>query len=241
MLSRILSLPEFSRSAILSFASVRQQKQLQEFARYAAGKKIVHISATAKGGGVAELLKSLIPYLRAFGIAADWYAIDSQRVPQDFFHITNRFHNAFQGLPDEFTKEEWSIYEDVNSAISQELDAIPYDIAVIHDFQPAGAIAFRKKHLPSVLQIHMDTSHTREALRSQVFPIVTAYDQIVFSNRAFVFNELPKERVRVFQPAIDPLAAKQNIIPAQKAKKELSKFGISPMGPLIVQVSRFDI
>jgi len=41
-------------------------------ARSLQGKHIVHVNSTSQGGGVAEILSSLVPLMNDVGIETDW-------------------------------------------------------------------------------------------------------------------------------------------------------------------------
>lgn len=63
-------------------------------ARRLHGLRVVNISSTFYGGGVAEILSSLTLLQRALGIRADWRLIQGS---PDFFSVTKKLHNALQG------------------------------------------------------------------------------------------------------------------------------------------------
>ncbi|MBC8184887.1 glycosyl transferase family 1, partial [candidate division KSB1 bacterium] len=58
------------------------------------GKRIIHINSTLYGGGVAEILNSLVPLMNDVGLDAGWRIL---RGAPEFFSITKKFHNALQG------------------------------------------------------------------------------------------------------------------------------------------------
>jgi len=201
----------------------------------------VHISATAIGGGVAEILQSLIPYLRSLGIESDWYVINPL-VGKNFFDITNKFHNSLQGANIRITSKEWGKYKEINEKIAKELEGIDCDVLVINDPQPllAGKLAHSKKH--KIYISHIDTSAAQDALWGKVYPLIQSYHRIIFSNKNFMHGSLSKHKVRVFTPAIDPLAPKQKLVNYEKARQYLKKIGgIPAVVSLVAQVSRFDM
>ena len=59
------------------FLSPKESVDLKSLAKKLTGKKIIHINATAQGGGVAEILQSLVPLQRSMGIDADWFSINA--------------------------------------------------------------------------------------------------------------------------------------------------------------------
>ncbi len=58
------------------------------------GARILQINATPYGGGVSELLRSVIPIYRDLGADAHWQVIFGD---DRFFQVTKSFHNALQG------------------------------------------------------------------------------------------------------------------------------------------------
>lgn len=205
------------------------------------GKRVVHINATAEGGGVAEILQSLITYLRALGIEGDWYVINP-KIGNSFFSVTNKIHDAMQGAAVKITGKEWKEYERTSKLIAGELDKIDCDVLVINDPQPllAGCRSHLNKH--KIYFSHIDTSAVFGPVWKKLFPCIASYRRIVFSNRDFVNGDLPRRKVKIFTPAIDPLSPKQKIVALNEARLYLKKHGGIPVDcPLIVQVSRFDI
>ncbi|MBI2626695.1 MAG: glycosyltransferase [Parcubacteria group bacterium] len=241
VLQKVIIKGKIKPEEFLKFVLPKQKKALLDVAEKIRGKRVVHINAAAIGGGVAEILQSLIPYLRSLGIESDWYVINPL-VGKDFFEITNKFHNSLQGANIRITSKEWGKYKEINEKIAKELEGIDCDVLVINDPQPllAGKLAHSKKH--KVYISHIDTSTAHDALWGRVYPLIQGYHRIIFSNKNFVHGSLSKRKVRVFTPAIDPLAPKQKLINYGKARRYLKKFGGIPAGvPLVVQVSRFDM
>ncbi|MBI3092745.1 MAG: glycosyltransferase [Candidatus Levybacteria bacterium] len=229
------------RADFLRFMPARQEKELLKQAFYLRGKRIVHINAVANGGGVAEILTSLIPYLRSLGVESDWYFINPN-VGKKFFEITNKIHNALQGASIKVSRQEWAEYERVSRFIAAELDKIDCDILVANDPQIllAGHYAHLTKH--KIYFSHIDTSSVFKPVWKKLLPAIKVYHRIVFSNRGFINGSLPRRKIRIFTPAIDPLAPKQKIVPKKEARLYLEKHGGIPKNcHLIAQISRFDI
>lgn len=240
MLKKIEIKKQINPKDFLKFVPVKQKKELLEAAKSMRGKRVVHVNATALGGGVAEILKSLIPYLKSLDIQSDWYVIDPS-AGNEFFTITNKIHNVLQGIPLKISAEEWKLYKKINLKIAEELEKIDCDVLVIHDPQPllAGYYAHRDKH--KIYFSHIDTSSAHKPFWKKFLKYIGAYRRVVFSNRDFVHNSLLKRKINIFTPAIDPLSQKQKIVPRSKARKYLKKYGLPPNCPLIIQVSRFDV
>jgi trehalose synthase len=241
MITQVSPKKRIKSREFLKFLSLAQKRELFLRTKALKGKKIVHVNATAQGGGVAELLQSAIPYMQSLGVDASWYAIDPEKAGKAFFAFTNNLHNALQGSPFECSKNNWKTYEEINKQIAQDLDGMDYTILVIHDPQPLAAVTFLANKRPAVCVIHIDTSVSNAAAWKKIQPYIALSDRVLFSNKKFVHPSISQEKVRIFAPAIDPLARKQEIVSIEKARAYLSRFGILPDGPLLAQVSRFDV
>ncbi|MBI2063798.1 MAG: glycosyltransferase [Candidatus Yanofskybacteria bacterium] len=241
MLKKVLINRQVKPRDFLKFVAPKQKAELLKVAAAMRGKRVVHVSATAIGGGVAEILNGLIPYLRSLGIESDWYTINP-RVGKRFFTITNKLHNSLQGSPVKLTEREWNEYEKVNKRIAGNLEMIDCDILAINDPQPLGAGVFAHLNKHKIYISHIDTSSAFKPVWRKVLPLINNYHRAVFSNRAFINGAILKNKVRVFTPAIDPLVVKQTVVSRTAARRYLKRYGGVPKNrPLIAQVSRFDI
>jgi len=241
ILEKVIIKKQIKPADFLKFMPAAQKRELLKQAAFLRGKRVVHINATAVGGGVAEMLKSLIPYLRALGVESDWYSIIPE-AGKDFFETTNKIHNALQGAPIWISGKEWTKYKQINRRIAAELDKMDCDILVINDPQPLLAGCYSRSKKPKIYFNHIDTSRVYEPVWKKLLPCVNSYQKIVFSNSDFINGDLARSRIKIFAPAIDPLTPKQKIVPKKQARFYLKKHGGIPANyPLMVQVSRFDI
>jgi trehalose synthase len=211
---------------------------LREQARQLKGARILHVNATAYGGGVSELLRSSVPLLRDLGLEVDWKVITGH---PDFFRATKALHNGLQGgrqPPTESEREAWLACAEENASA---LDG-GYDYIVIHDPQPAGLAAAhgRKDGVRWVWRCHIDTSEPNLETWAFLRPYLAEFDAAVFTMPEFVPPDLPVPRVRTIPPAIDPLSPKNFELSAGTARQILQWIGVALEGPLVTQVSRFD-
>ena len=61
------------------------------------GRTFWTVNSTARGGGVAEMLRSLVGYVRGAGLDMRWVVMDGD---DEFFRVTKRLHNRLHGADD---------------------------------------------------------------------------------------------------------------------------------------------
>ena len=220
-----------------SLTSKELFSQIQALAKDLKGLRVFHVNSTPRGGGVAEVLKSLVPLMRGVGLQAEWYTIPLQ---ESFFQTTKRLHNALQGKDFHFKQSQQKKYQRYLKRTARLLEDMKADIWVIHDPQPMGIISYLPSHSSFISRLHIDTSEPNPEAWQFISSFLKNYDRIIFSSKKFVRPGVPKDKVVVFPPAIDPLAAKNQPLSLTGARQILKNFGINPEQPLISQVSRFD-
>jgi len=201
-------------------------------------KTVVHINSTYQGGGVAEILNSLIILLNDVGVKTDWRVLHGDL---DFFTITKKFHNGLQGEEINLTSKKKEIYyiNNVNNAIFTHIN---HDVVVVHDPQPLPIITCYKKRQPWIWRCHIDISNPRRNLWDYLKMFILKYDGMIVSMDQFKEKRIP-ERVMpqyVIKPSIDPLNLKNKPISSSTISKYLMKAGLDEEKPIICQVSRFD-
>ncbi len=214
-------------------------RDIRERAADLRGARVPMVNATAQGGGVAEILDSLVPLLRGLGIDATWHVIP----PDDrFFALTKRIHNGLQGHAVELTDEDRAVYHEHTDRTAELMYRMNADAWVLHDPQPAG-IGPRlreRSNTPLVARVHIDTTAPHQPVWDFIHDFLTAYDRVVFHSREFIHDDVPEEQRVVFPPAIDPLSDKNTELSESEAERIVARFGIDTTRPLMVQVSRFD-
>ncbi len=210
---------------------------LREQARALHGARILHVNATAYGGGVSELLRSSVPLLRDLGLTVDWKVIGGR---QDFFRATKALHNALQGSSETLSEAERAAYLDCTRENAPLLDG-GHDFVVVHDPQPAALLSVHGRgDARWVWRCHIDTSEPNPDAWRFLRPFIADFDAAVFTMGEFVPPDLPVARVRTIAPAIDPLSPKNLDISERTASQILDWIGIDLPGRLVTQVSRFD-
>ncbi|MGB6838437.1 MAG: glycosyltransferase [Dehalococcoidia bacterium] len=212
-------------------------QQVRDSARDLQGVRVLHLNATPYGGGVSELLRSLVPVLRDLGLAADWKVIVGDT---PFFQVTKKMHNALQGADYDPPREDRESYLAQNQHNASLLEA-EYDVIVVHDPQPLAIRHFRQEDRTRwVWRCHIDTSEPSAPAWEFLRSFVEGYDAMVFTMEEFVPPGLDRRKVHVIPPAIDPLSPKNMELPSRLCRSIVSWTGVEPDRPLITQVSRFD-
>ena len=213
--------------------------EVEALARDLRGLRLCHINSTPFGGGVAELLISIIPILRGLGISADWQVI---RGDQRFFAITKSMHNAIQGGSGEMIKKEStrSVYQRNNLTNARELDK-NYDVFIINDPQPAALRHYCEDSKAKwIWRCHVDSSQPNQDVWQFLRPYVEEYDAAVFTLQKFVPHDLNVPRIATMAPAIDPFSSKNMALPKTLCREMIGNLGLDKDRPLVTQISRFD-
>jgi trehalose synthase len=211
--------------------------QIRTLARRLSGKRVLHLSATAFGGGVAEINYTLVPLMRDAGLDVEWRVIWGQ---DEFFQVTKAIHNALQGGPDGLSKAQQEIYGSYNlqnaSALSDE-----FDFVIVHDPQPAAMI--ENAHNAGrhwIWRCHIDLSDPNPAVVDFLAPSLARYDAAIFHRPEYVPRVSGLPTAFIWPPAIDPLSPKNMALSHEEAQYIVDQFGIDVGRPLLTQISRFD-
>ncbi len=213
--------------------------EIKALAQDLEGLRLCHINSTPFGGGVAELLSSLIPLARGAGIYADWQVIRGDR---RFFTITKSLHNALQGSEYPLLMKEATqkAYKSNNLENARELDP-NYDVFVVNDPQPAALRHFCDVDQAKwIWRCHVDSSEPDEATWQFLRPYVEEYDAAVFTIEKFAPADLKLPQIAIMAPAIDPFSTKNMPLPSTLWREMLDNLDIDKSRPLISQISRFD-
>jgi trehalose synthase len=210
--------------------------EIWELAEPLKGSRVVHVSATAFGGGVSEILYALVPLMRDVGLDCEWQVIYGR---EEFFNATKLLHNALQGAPQDLDQEQWATWRRYSEMNAREL-ADGWDVCVIHDPQPAALYGLvPEKAKGWIWRCHIDLSTPNPHTIARLLPYIDNYPDSLFHTRDFVPTGM-NGRVHVVPPAIDPLTPKNMALSPEDAAFVCGQFGIDLDRPLMCQVSRFD-
>jgi trehalose synthase len=197
-----------------------------------AGRAVLNVNSTATGGGVAEMLQTLLAYGRGAGLDVRWLVIQGDPA---FFAITKRIHNGLYGSPGDgeaLGEAERRHYERISRRNAEELLALvrPGDVVLVHDPQPAGiTAALRRAGARIVWRCHVGVDEPNEwSERAWAFlrPYLDEVDAFVFSRRAFAPSWAAPARTHVIPPSIDPFSAKNEPISRRNVRLALAYVGL---------------
>ena len=212
-------------------------ENLRDLGRRLDGMRVLHVNATAYGGGVAELLASEVGLMRDVGVDAHWAILCPD---PKLFEITKRMHNGLQGRPVELSYPDIRVWLARNEHCARMLED-GWDVVFVHDPQPAGLAAFASGAADRwIWRCHIDTSAPQPNVWTVLRPYVQAFDAAVFTLAEFRPRDLGRQAATMIAPAIDPLSAKNRPLPRFVRRATVSAAGIDLARPLALQVSRFD-
>lgn len=208
--------------------------EIKKKAEKFSGKHIVCISSSHQGGGVAEILNSLIFLFNELGIDFGWRIIHGS---PNFFNITKKIHNGLQGSGAYLSKKEKETYLETNRRFSI-FTHLDHDLVIVHDPQPLALIKFYKKSQPWIFRCHLDLFCPDKKVWNFLKKFIGQYDHFIVSSQEY------KKKIEVKQsviaPGIDPLSDKNKPLSKKEIAGYLKSVGINLNKPIITQISRFD-
>ncbi|MBN2218724.1 MAG: glycosyltransferase [Kosmotogaceae bacterium] len=213
-------------------------ERIIELSRELKGLRVLHVNATSFGGGVAEILHTLVPLMKDCGLEVDWKVIDA---PPQFFDLTKRMHNALQGKEDFLSEKDKRLFEKVAKDNAPYIGVNEYDVAVLHDPQPVGLPTFADfGSCKLVWRCHIDTSSPNEVFWNYLNTFLSRYDAGIFTLKSYAKDGIAIDKIYDIPPSIDPLSNKNRRLHEPEMKEAMKKLGLVSGGPVISQVSRFD-
>ncbi len=205
-------------------------------------KKVwANVNSTFVGGGVAEMLQSVVPFARGLGIDARWFVIEGS---EEFFNVTKKFHNLLQGVDQDITlREIFHAYLDTIDENTREVKVVGH-MVTIHDPQPAAIIMNGNVYGHIFWRCHIDTSNASRRIWRFLLPYINQFEGAIFTAKEFV-----RENVQIptyeINPSIDPLRKKNRQRTREEALAVLETIfnenNIDPERPIVAAVSRYDV
>ncbi len=222
----------------------RLADELASVAKDLNGLRVMHLNSTATGGGVAEILQSMVPLGNALGMETERIVINPDAA--EFFDVTKKIHNMLQGSEGELSPKELDIYFSCIQRVADDMNAkgLAADIWFVHDPQllPLARLLPKKEGQTWIWICHIDLTTPNKSVLEALMPLTQDYDQLIFSQAAYVPSNLGNNvPVLIAPPAIDPLTIKNVPMDLAQAQAIIEGMGIDTERPLITQVSRFDL
>ncbi|MGA7579359.1 MAG: glycosyltransferase [Desulfobaccales bacterium] len=209
--------------------------QLHRLAEHLGKVSLVHVNSTRVGGGVAELLGSVIPLWNQLGIEARWEVIEGTSY---FFETTKAMHNALQGRKVNLTPAMLQHYREVNAENAKKF-TWEADYVVVNDPQPAFLIEdMRSRGKTWIWRCHIDISRPDRNAWRYLRRAVSQYDASIFSMAKF--SQLLPHPQFLLYPSINPLSDKNRDLTPEEVQAVFDRLGVERDKPIILQVSRFD-
>ncbi|MFC7727311.1 glycosyltransferase [Nocardioides sp. GCM10028917] len=217
------------------------------------GRVVWNVNSTARGGGVAEMLHTLVAYAAGTGVDIRWLVVGGD---PEFFAVTKRIHNRLHGVPGDAGRLDAAARATYDATLAQQrgevLDRVqPGDVVLLHDPQTAGlARALRERGALVVWRCHVGLDEhnewTREAwgfLRELVEPAQAC----IFSRASFAPDWVDRRWLRVIPPSLDPFSPKNAELSMGQVEALVHREGLVVDGaplptdrPVVLQVSRWD-
>ncbi len=201
------------------------------------GRVVWNVNSTSRGGGVAEMLISLLAYAHGAQVDARWTVIAGN---DPFFALTKRIHNNLHSAPGDggdLGDAERKVYEDTLEGNIREFGDMvsPDDVVIVHDPQPAGLIPMLKERLgvPVIWRCHVGIDAPSELSRRAwrfLTPYVEQADAYVFSRRAFVWEGLEEGKTELIAPVIDAFSPKNQELEPPTVAAILAVAGLNEDG-----------
>ncbi len=214
-------------------AAVRHARVLLE------GRTIWHINSTDRGGGVVELLRSLLSYAAGAGANVRWLVVTGR---PEFFAITKRLHNRLHGSEGDggpLDADARAVYERTLERNAAEIGALirPDDVVVCHDPQTAGLVEALRERCRGVLwRCHVGVDRPNDVVRAAwdfLRPYVEPADGYIFSRREFAWDGLDPDRIFISAPVIDAFSPKNQELEPERCVAILHQARVLDGGPLL--------
>ena len=236
--NQYVNLDPINVEAYVPFVGPRAISELQWLAEPLAEKVWANVNSTCVGGGVAEMLQSIVPFAKGLGVDCRWFVIEGTN---DFFTVTKKFHNLLQGVEQEIHLDE--IFHAYLDTVHQNVEAtkIVGHMVTIHDPQPAAVIMSGNVYGQVLWRCHIDTSRANLRIWRFLLPYINHFQGAIFTCPEFIRSELQIPTYEI-NPCIDPLKPKNHQYSREQALKVLANLfqehKVDPDRPIVVAISR---
>jgi trehalose synthase len=210
---------------------------LKRLAKPFKGLRVLNLSVTAFGTGVAELLRSSVPLLSDLGLDCQWQVV---HIDEESARVNKQMYRALAGGRvdwDERMVKTWQHYTAMNADLLRD----HFDVVIIHDLQPAALRTHiekgRRQRSRWIMYSHIDLSSAQDDVWSLVRRHIQDYDALVFEDETFLGKGLDGVPVHIIPPAIDPSGPRNMRLSQDAIARVLDQYGINRKRPLVAQVA----
>ena len=188
-----VSLGQKSLADYTHIAGKETIERIRELAEPMKGHRVLHVSATAFGGGVSEILYTIVPLMRDVGLDAHWHVIFGK---EEFFNATKLLHNSLQGAEETLSDEQWALFDEINAINAEGLQG-EWDTVIVHDPQPIGLRrGAGEKGRNWIWRCHIDLSEPNPEPIARLLPMIEEYDATVWHMPTYVPERRERQRRR---------------------------------------------
>jgi len=227
--------------SLKDYAPVAGKDRIDELVELAAplrGLRVLNLSVTAFGTGLAELLRSSSPLFCDLGLDWQWQIV---RADEESTQVNKMMYRALAGGRVEWTQDmtdAWRRY----TAMNAELLSGDFDVVVVHDLQPAAIRSYvesgaTRARARWIMHCHIDLSAAQPEVWSLLQEHLGGYDCWVFEDERFAGDARASLPVRVIAPAVDPLGPRNMELSGEATADILRRYGVDAERPLISQVA----
>lgn len=252
-----VAVPPVALERLASLLPPERVERIEAYASAArqllAGRTVWNISSTARGGGVAEMLHTLVAYAAGTGIAVRWMVIGGD---PGFFAVTKRVHNRLHGVPGDCGALDAAARATYDATLAHHVDKLvdlvqPGDVVLLHDPQTAGlAGRLRQRGAYVVWRCHVGLDESNEWTQEAwgfLEDLVAPAHACVFSREEFAPDWVDRRWLRIIPPSLDPFSPKNAEMAPGDVEALVHRPGLVVEGPplpsdapLVLQVSRWD-
>ena len=229
--------------SIRDLALVVGEQELAELTRLATplrGLRVLNLSITAFGTGVAELLSASVPLMTDLGLDCQWQVV---RTSEEFNPVNRAMYMALGGRHVDWSSEKVNVWQRFN-AMNADLLTEDFDVIVVHDPQPAGIRSFvderRRTAARWIMHCHMDISGAQENVWLLLRQHIEPYDAVIFEVESFAPSDMQARGVEIIRPGIDPAGPRNMDLSPEAVAAIAARYGIDATRPLLCQLSPLD-
>jgi len=198
------------------------------------GRRIVQVTQSRYGGGVAEILNRIVPILNDLGIDTSWEVLIGSA---DFEAVVGAVGKGLAGV-EQVVTEAMLARLHITCADNARRLPLEADLVITHDVGALLLVEGRSAGARWLWRYHGDLSSPQPQLWNALRPFVDKYDAAVFSAPKFA-APLGTRRY-IIAPSIDPLSERNRDMPRSEQSRHLERLAVPADKPILLQVGAFE-